>query len=78
MVATSCNEGDNNKDTGESDEELVAAAERHFKRQAWQPTDHFKKLLEETYLYHTYPIKHKLKECTMMKNYMTTGTLARS
>jgi hypothetical protein len=25
-----------------------------------------------------YPIKHKLKECTMMKNYMTTGNLARS
>jgi hypothetical protein len=22
------------------------------------------------------PIKHKLKECTMMKNYMTTGNLA--
>jgi hypothetical protein len=24
-----------------------------------------------------YPDKHKLKECTMMKNYMTTGTFAK-
>jgi hypothetical protein len=24
-----------------------------------------------------YPIRHELKECTMMKNYMTTGTFAR-
>jgi hypothetical protein len=25
-----------------------------------------------------YPVKHMLKDCTMMKNYMTTGTFARS
>jgi hypothetical protein len=25
-----------------------------------------------------YPVRHKLKECTMMKNYMTIGTFARS
>jgi hypothetical protein len=24
-----------------------------------------------------YPARYKLKECTMMKNYMTTGTFAR-
>jgi hypothetical protein len=40
--------------------------------------DHFEKLLEVTCPNHTYPIKHKLKECPMMKNYMTTGNLARS
>jgi hypothetical protein len=24
-----------------------------------------------------YPVRHKLKECTMMKNYTTTGSFAR-
>jgi hypothetical protein len=56
-------------------EEYVTAAERDFRHQAWQLKDHFKKLLEVTCPNHTYPIKHKLKECTMMKNFMTTGAL---
>jgi hypothetical protein len=60
-----------------ADEELIAAAERDFKREAWQPTDHFKKLLESTCPNHTYPIWHKLMECTMMKNYKTIGTFPR-
>jgi hypothetical protein len=34
--------------------------------------DHFKKLLKATCPNHTYPVRHKLKECTMMDNYMTT------
>jgi hypothetical protein len=29
-------------------------------------TDHFKRLLEKAFPNHTYPIKHKLKECGMM------------
>jgi hypothetical protein len=49
------------------DEELVVAVGREFKRQTRQPTDHFKKLLEATCPNHMYPIRHKLKECTMMK-----------
>jgi hypothetical protein len=56
----------------------VAAAEHDFKRQAWLPVDHFKRLLEVTCPNHTYPVKHKLKECTMMKNYMTMRSLAKS
>jgi hypothetical protein len=31
---------------------------------------------EATCLNDTYPVRHKLKECTMMKNYMTMGALA--
>jgi hypothetical protein len=65
--------GVNDKDVGDSDKELITAAERDFKHQARQPTDHFGKLLEATYPNHTYPVQHKMKECTMMKNYMTTG-----
>jgi hypothetical protein len=77
MVTTSCNEGDNDKDVGDSDEELITVVERDFKRQAWQPADHFEKLLEATCPNHTYHIKDKLMECTMMKNNMTMGTFAR-
>jgi hypothetical protein len=56
----------------------VAAAERDIKRQVQLHAYHFEKLLEGTCPNHTFPVKHKLKECTMMKNYMTTGTFARS
>jgi hypothetical protein len=71
-VATSYDEGNNDKDISDSDEELVTTAECDSKAQARQPTDHFKKLLEATCPNHTYPVKHRLKECTMMKNYITT------
>jgi hypothetical protein len=78
MVTTSCGEDNNGRDADDSDEELVAATERDFKRQARLPADHFEKLLEVTCPNHTYPAKHKLKECTMMENYMTKGNLAKS
>jgi hypothetical protein len=77
VVTTSYDEGDNDKDVGDSDEELIAAAERDVKRQARLPADHFEKVHEATCPNHTYPVRNKLKECTMMKNYMTTGTFAR-
>jgi hypothetical protein len=38
--------------------------------------DHFEKLMEETCLNHAYPIKHKLKDCCMMKNFIASGSLA--
>jgi hypothetical protein len=56
----------------------VADTERDIKHQVWLPVDHIEELLEVTCPNHMYPIKHKLKECTMMKNYMTTGTFAKS
>jgi hypothetical protein len=45
-----------------SHEECVTTVERDFKE-----------LLESACSNHAYPIKHKLKECTMMKNFMTSG-----
>jgi hypothetical protein len=30
-----------------------------------------------TCLKHSYPIKHKFKDCTMMKNFMTSGALSK-
>jgi hypothetical protein len=46
------------------------------KHQVWPPIDHFEKLLEETCPNRTYPIKHKLRDCGMMKNFMVSGSLA--
>jgi hypothetical protein len=78
-VTITTGNGDDDYDKVEdgSNEEHVDAVERDFKRQARQPTDHLEKLLEVTCPNHAYPIKHKLKECSMMKNYMTTGALAK-
>jgi hypothetical protein len=39
--------------------------------------DHFENLLEETCPNHAYPIKHKLRDCGMMKNFMALGSFAR-
>jgi hypothetical protein len=77
MVATYGDEGGNDKELDDSDEELITAVERDFKLQVRQPANHFEKLLEVTCPNHTYPIRHKLKECPMMKNYMTMGDFAK-
>jgi hypothetical protein len=47
------------------------------KRKAWPLTDHVERLLEETYSIHAYPVKHKLWDCGLMKNFMASGSLAR-
>jgi hypothetical protein len=77
VVTTSCDKGDNDKEVSDFDEELAATVENDSMCQAWQPADHFKNLLEATSPNHTYPVRHKLKECTMMKNCMTTWTFAK-
>jgi hypothetical protein len=46
-------------------------------RQARLPMDHFEKLLEETCPNHTYPVKHKLRNCGMMKNFVASGSHVR-
>jgi hypothetical protein len=68
----------NDKDASDSDEELMATAERDFECLARSPTDHFEKLLKVTCPNHMFPVKHKLKECSMRKNYMAMGSLARA
>jgi hypothetical protein len=39
------------------------------------PTDQFKRLIEEACPNHTYPVRHKLKDCGMMRSFMTSGSL---
>jgi hypothetical protein len=65
-------DGDDEK-ADDSGKEYVMAAERDFKHQMRQPKDHFEKLLKATCPNHSYPIKDKLKGCTMMKILMTSG-----
>jgi hypothetical protein len=48
-----------------------------FKRPTWYPKDHFEKLLKAACLNHSYPIKHKLKDYTMMKIFMTSEALSK-
>jgi hypothetical protein len=57
--------------------EYIMTAGRNVKCQEWPPTDHFEGPLEEACLNHAYLIMHKLKDCGMMKNFMTSGSLTR-
>jgi hypothetical protein len=53
----------------------VATAAHSDKRQAQQPTCHFNRLLEEVCPNHMYPVRHKLKDCDMMKSFMMLRSL---
>jgi hypothetical protein len=39
--------------------------------------DHLEKNLEKTWPNYAYPIKHKLRDCDMMKNFMASRSLTR-
>jgi hypothetical protein len=68
-------DGGNNKQAGSSGVVRTMAATCSGKRQAQPPTDHFEKLMEETCLNHTYPVKHKLRDYNMIKNLMALGSV---
>jgi hypothetical protein len=55
---------------GASDVGRVMNATDSDKRQARPRTDHFRRLIDEACLKHTYPVRHKLKECDIMKSFM--------
>jgi hypothetical protein len=69
-------EATTNDDNGPSAVHAVEAMSRG-KRQSWPPTDHFKRLLEEACLTHAYTVKHKLRDYSLIKNFMATGSLSR-
>jgi hypothetical protein len=66
---------DNDMEEGGSGVEHVVTAAHNGKCQAQSPTYHFERLLEGACLNHAYPIKHKLKDYNMMKNFMISGSL---
>jgi hypothetical protein len=75
-VATTGRDDDNNtKQADNSNMEHIMTVGRSVKRHARPPTDHFKRLLEEACPNHVYPIKHKLRDYGMMKNFMVSGSL---
>jgi hypothetical protein len=76
-VTATTSYNDNEKEAEGSNEEYVTATKRDFKSQAWQLNEHFEKLLKLACSNHPYPVKHKLKECTMMRNFMTWGVVSK-
>jgi hypothetical protein len=67
------NDGNTGKEIENSNEEFIAAAERDFKQCTIPPKDHFEKILEATYPHHPYPIRHKLRDCTMMRRFISSA-----
>jgi hypothetical protein len=65
----------NDKKADSSNMECVAIAVHSGRRRAWPLTDHFERLLKEACPSHTYPVKHKLKDYSMMRNLMALGSL---
>jgi hypothetical protein len=75
VVATAnYDDGDKKKADG-SDKKCVMPARHSVKRQVQPQIDHFVRLLEEACPNHAYPVKHKLKDNNMMKNFITLGSL---
>jgi hypothetical protein len=73
-TATTANDDDGiNTQVGSSVMACVVAIADSSNRQARSPTNHFEKLLEETCLNHAYRIKHKLRDCGMLKNFIGSG-----
>jgi hypothetical protein len=56
----------------------VVMAAGSGKRPTRPPTYHFERLLEKACPNHTYPVKHKLRDCGMMKNFMVSESLTQS
>jgi hypothetical protein len=65
----------NDAEAGGSGMKRSSIATRSDKCQARPPTDHFKRLIEEACPNHAYPIRHKLKDCVTMRNFMTSRSL---
>jgi hypothetical protein len=55
--------------------EHAIEATGNSKRQAWPPTDHFEKLIEESCPNHAYAIKHNLRDYGPMKSFMAMASL---
>jgi hypothetical protein len=68
-------DGGNDEKADDSSVGRIATAACSSKHQARPPIDHIKTILEEVFTNHTYPVKHKLRECDMMKNFMILGFL---
>jgi hypothetical protein len=73
--ASTIDDDGNGKRVDGSDVVHVMAAVGSGKHQARPPTDHLEKLLERPCTNHAYLIKHKLRDYTVMNNFMASGSL---
>jgi hypothetical protein len=76
MTMINHNDG-NDVEAGSSGMRHIPTAACSDKHQARPPMDHFMRLLEEAYPSHAYRIRHKLKDCSMMRSSMTSGSLTK-
>jgi hypothetical protein len=74
MTTTSRDDG-HDWEAGSSGVRCTSTAVCNEKRPVRPPTDHFKRFLEEAYPNRTYPVRHKLKDCSMMRSFMTSRSL---
>jgi hypothetical protein len=74
-ITTTSRDNDHNWEVGSSDVRRISTAARSDKHLMRPPIAHFKRLLEEAYPNHSYPIRHKLKYCGMMRSFMTSRSL---
>jgi hypothetical protein len=65
----------NNGEAAGSDMRRILIATHSDSHHARPPMDHFKRLLEEACPNHACPIRHRLKDCSMMRSFMTSGSL---
>jgi hypothetical protein len=74
VMTTTMTDGNHGK-AGGSSVKCILATSHSDKYQARPPMDHFRRLLEEGCPNHSYAIRRKLKNCGMMRSFMTLGSL---
>jgi hypothetical protein len=74
-MTTSSHDDDRNWEADNSTMGNVTAATCGGRRLTRTPSDHFNRLLEEACPNHAYPVRHKLKDCRLMRSFMTSWSL---
>jgi hypothetical protein len=67
-IAIMASNGDTEEEVNNSNKEFMATAECDLKRRTGPSKDHLEKILKVACPHHPYPIKHKLRDCTMARN----------
>jgi hypothetical protein len=70
-VTTTSYDDESDWEAGGSSVRCISTAAHSNRRLARPPTDHFKRILDEACPNHSYPVRHKLKDCGMMRRFMT-------
>jgi hypothetical protein len=67
-IAIMASNGDTEEEVNNSNKEFMATTECDLKRRTRPSKDHLEKILKVACPHHPYPIKHKLRDCTMARN----------